>query len=147
VGRVEDLDAFLKKRGLGPDALNVNLAQFQELFAKHRGNVKAALLNQQLLAGIGNIYADEILFRARIHPATNIVDLNDKTRAALFRATHYILEKAIAVNAEADRLPKSWLLFRRHEGGKCPRCGRKLNTAKIGGRTTWFCAHCQKRPS
>lgn len=144
---VEDLDAFVKKRGLGPDALAINLAQFKELFAKHRGNVKTALLNQHLLAGIGNIYADEILFRARIHPATSIVDLNDKTRAAIFRAMYYILGKAVAAKADADLIPKSWLVSRRRKGGKCPRCGRKLITAKIGGRTTWFCTHCQKRPS
>ena len=144
---VEDLDAFVKKRGLGPDALAINLAQFKELFAKHRGNVKAALLNQELLAGIGNIYADEILFRARTHPATNIVDLNDKTRAAIFRAMRYILEKAVAAKADADLIPKSWLLSRRRKSGKCSRCGRKLSKAKIGGRTTWFCTHCQKRPS
>jgi formamidopyrimidine-DNA glycosylase len=109
--------------------------------------VKAILLNQKLIAGIGNIYADEILFRARIHPATQISALKDNTIARLFRASRYVLKKAIAANADADLMPKSWLLPHRGKGGKCPRCGRQFRSATIGGRTAWFCAHCQKRTS
>jgi formamidopyrimidine-DNA glycosylase len=109
-----------------------------------RGAVKTILLNQKLIAGIGNIYADEILFRARIHPATQISALNEKTIAKLFRATRYILKRAIDAKADADLMPKSWLLLHRRKGGKCPRCGRGLKSATIGGRTAWFCAHCQK---
>lgn len=145
IGLVEDVDEFLKKRGLGPDALDVDLAQFKNIFAKHRGAVKSILLNQKLIAGIGNLYADEILFRVRIHPATAISALNEKAVAKLFRATRYILERAIKAKADADRMPKSWLLSHRGKGGKCPRCGRNMKSATIGGRTAWFCTHCQKR--
>jgi formamidopyrimidine-DNA glycosylase len=144
---IKDVDEFLKKRGLGPDALDTTLSQFKEVFGKHRGAVKSILLNQKLIAGIGNIYADEILFRARMSPATNIVDVNEKTLAKLFRAMRYILEKAIDSKTDIDLMPKTWLLGQRHKGGKCPRCGRKLSNAKIGGRTAWFCTHCQKRAS
>lgn len=145
VGLIEDVDAFLKKRALGPDALDVELKEFQGLFAKHRGAVKSILLNQRLIAGIGNIYADEILFRAHMHPATEISALNDKAIAKLFRAMRYILEKAIESKADVDRTPKSWLLPHRGNGGRCPRCGRNLRSAQIGGRTAWFCARCQKK--
>ncbi len=144
VGLIEDVNEFLKKRALGPDALDVSLGQFREIFAKHRGAVKTILLNQNLVAGIGNIYADEILFRTRVHPATQISSLSGKTVTKLFRATRYILKRAIAAKADADLLPKSWLLPHRGKGGKCPRCGRELKSATIGGRTAWFCAHCQK---
>jgi formamidopyrimidine-DNA glycosylase len=65
----------------------------------------------------------------------------------LFRATHYSLKKAIDAKADADLMPKSWLLPHRGKGGRCPRCGRQLGSATIGGRTAWFCAHCQKRES
>jgi formamidopyrimidine-DNA glycosylase len=147
LGLVKDVDEFLRKRALGPDALDVSLSQFREIFEKHRGAVKAILLNQKLIAGIGNIYADEILFSVRMHPATEISRLGDKAVRKLFRATHYILRKAIAANADADQMPKSWLLPHRGKGGKCPRCGRKLRSAKIGGRTAWFCAHCQRKLS
>jgi formamidopyrimidine-DNA glycosylase len=145
IGLIENVNEFLEKRALGPDALDVSLRQFREIFAKHRGAVKTILLNQHLIAGIGNIYADEILFRTRLHPATQISALKAKTVSKLFRATRYILKKAIEAKADADLMPKSWLLAHRGKGGKCPGCGRKLRSATIGGRTAWFCAHCQKR--
>ena len=147
VGLLKDVEEFLKKRALGPDALDISLPQFKEIFGKHRGAVKTILLNQKLIAGIGNIYADEILFHARIHPATEFGRLGEKTVGKLFRATRYILKKAIEAKADMDRMPKSCLLPHRGEGGKCPRCGRKLKSATIGGRTAWFCTHCQKRIS
>jgi formamidopyrimidine-DNA glycosylase len=145
IGLIEDLNEFLEKRALGPDAITITCSQFKEIFRKHRGVVKTILLNQKLIAGIGNIYADEILFRARIHPATHASALKDKIVAKLFRATRDILRKAIEAKADMDRMPKSWLLPHRGKGGKCPRCGSELKSATIGGRTAWFCAHCQKR--
>ena len=145
IGLLKDVDEFLKKRALGPDALDLDLGEFKQILAKRRGAVKSILLNQQLIAGIGNIYADEILFRTRMHPATEISRLDDKALAKLFRATRYILDKAIAAKADVEQMPKSWLLPHRGKGGKCPRCGEKLRSAKIGGRTAWFCARCQKK--
>lgn len=144
IGLINNVDEFLASRGLGADALAIDLARFTKLFANHQGAVKSALLNQRLLAGIGNIYADEILFRACLHPATQISGLNEKAVVKLFRALHYILKKAIDARADADRMPRSWLLLHRRKGGRCPRCGRELRSATIGGRTAWFCAHCQK---
>jgi formamidopyrimidine-DNA glycosylase len=138
---IEDLDEFLQTRGLGPDALEISLSHFKAIIGKHRGAVKAILLNQQLIAGIGNLYADEILFRARIHPATEAA----RDLTGLFRAMRYVLEKAIALKTDFNRLPKSWLLTHRGKAGRCPHCGRALKSATIGGRTSWFCAHCQKR--
>ena len=145
IGLLKDVDEFLKKRSLGPDALDLDLGEFKKILGKRRGAVKSILLNQQLIAGIGNIYADEILFRTRMHPATEISRLDDKALAKLFRATRYILDKAIAAKADVEQMPKSWLLPHRGKGGKCPRCGEKLRSAKIGGRTAWFCARCQKK--
>ena len=147
IGLIENVNEFLEKRALGPDALDISFSQFREIPGKHRGAVKTILLNQKLIAGIGNIYADEILFRTRLHPATQISAFTAKTVSKLFRATRYILKKAIESKADADLLPKSWLLPHRGKGGKCPVCGRKLRSATIGGRTAWFCAHCQKRRS
>ena len=142
---IEDLDEFLQTRGLGPDALEISLSQFKAILGKHRGAVKAILLNQQLIAGIGNLYADEILFRARKHPATEAARFSDKDLTALFRAIRYVLEKAIALKTDFNRLPKTWLLTHRGKRGRCPRCDWALKSATIGGRTSWFCAYCQKR--
>jgi formamidopyrimidine-DNA glycosylase len=144
---INGVDEFLQRRGIGPDALDIALLVFKRIFRTHRGAVKAILLNQKLIAGIGNLYADEILFRARMHPATEAGRLSDKDLTGLFRAMRYVLEKAIALKTDFNRLPKSWLLTRRGKHGRCPRCGRALRSATIGGRTSWFCAHCQKRAS
>ena len=145
IGLLRDVDEFLKKRALGADALDLDLEEFKKILEKRRGAVKSILLNQRLIAGIGNIYADEILFRARMHPATEMSRLGNKGLGKLFRATRYILKKAIASKADVNKMPKSWLLPHRGKDGKCPRCGRKLRLARIGGRTAWFCAHCQKK--
>jgi formamidopyrimidine-DNA glycosylase len=145
IGLIQDVDEFLKMRALGPDALDVDLTNLKELLAEHRGAVKSILMNQKLIAGIGNIYADEILFHAHMHPATETARLNDKRRRQLFRAMRRVLEKAIEYQADVNRTPKSWLLSHRGKGGKCPRCGRKLKSSKMGGRTAWFCPHCQRR--
>jgi formamidopyrimidine-DNA glycosylase len=142
---IEDVDEFLQTRCLGPDALGINLSQFKAVLGKRRGAAKAILLNQQLIAGIGNLYADEILFRARVHPLTEVVRLSDNDLQRLFRATRYVLERAIALKTDFNRLPKSWLLTHRGKAGRCPRCGGALKSATIGGRTSWFCANCQKR--
>ena len=147
IGLIDDVNEFLKKRALGRDALDISLPQFKEIFGKHRGAVKTILLNQKLIAGIGNIYADEILFRARIHPATQVSALKEKTVAKIFRAARDVLKKAIEAKTDMDRMPKSWLLPHRGKGGKCPRCGRELKSATIGGRTAWFCTPCQRRTS
>jgi len=144
---IKDVDEFLQTRFLGPDALEISLSQFKAIVGNHRGAVKAILLNQQLIAGIGNLYADEILFHARTHPAIQAARLSDKDLRRLFRATRYVLEKAIALKTDFNRLPKSWLLTQRGKAGRCPRCGRALKSSTIGGRTAWFCPHCQKRPS
>jgi formamidopyrimidine-DNA glycosylase len=141
---IEDVDEFLRIRRLGPDALDVTLSRFKTIVGEHHGAVKAILLNQQLIAGIGNLYADEILFRARMHPATHAARLGENELRRLFRATLHVLEKAIALKTDFNRLPKSWLLKHRGKTGRCPRCGRALKTATVGGRTSWFCAHCQK---
>src|SRR4030095_12150215 len=108
-----DVDEFLQARGIGTDALKIGLSRFKAIVGKHRGAVKAILLNQQLIAGIGNLYADEILFRARVHPAIQAARLSDKDLSRLFRAADYVLEKAIALKTDFNHLPKSWLLTRR----------------------------------
>jgi formamidopyrimidine-DNA glycosylase len=147
IGLLKDVDEFLKQRELGPDALDLGLGEFRKILGKRHGTVKSILMNQRFISGIGNIYADEILFRAHMHPATEISRLGNKALTKLFRATHYIFRKAIAAKADTNQMPQSWLLSHRGKGGKCPRCGKGLKSATIGGRTAWFCPHCQKRTS
>lgn len=152
LGRVslaDDAEAFFREQELGPDALHPALDRraFVTLLSGTRQGAKAALMNQRLIAGIGNIYADEILFQARLHPKARLDALDDSALARLYEATRGVLEEAIARGAGSeeflDRLPSGYLLPYRTKGGKCPRCGTPLATLKLGGRTGWYCPRCQ----
>jgi formamidopyrimidine-DNA glycosylase len=152
IGLTGDADAFIEAEGLGPDALDpaFDLAAFSAALDGRR-DVKSVLMDQALIAGIGNIYADEILFQARLHPKTPAKSLGKAKRKALFDRMREVLRTAIDGGAGAEqfleRLPKSYLLPQRHEGGVCPRCGRKLATLKAAGRTSYYCKHCQPEPA
>lgn len=152
LGRVSGCDnvpAFVAAAGLGPDALDpaFDLQAFAACFAGRRRDVKAVLMDQTLMAGIGNIYSDEILFRARIHPARAASDLEPDRVARLFAAMRQTLEAAIGCGAGSEsgveRLPKDFLATQRRKGGRCPRCGAALAIARLGGRTSYYCPRCQ----
>jgi formamidopyrimidine-DNA glycosylase len=145
IGLVEDVDAFVSERHLGPDALALDLKGFRDVLLGRRGAIKNALMDQAVVAGIGNIYADEILFAARIDPTARTESLDEDSIHALHRAMRKVLEQAIRAHVDAERFPPSFLLSERVVGGKCPRCGRKLQRIKVGGRTTYYCSHDQKR--
>ncbi|HEU4618131.1 MAG TPA: DNA-formamidopyrimidine glycosylase family protein [Gammaproteobacteria bacterium] len=153
-GRVEwidDPDEYIRKKKLGPDALSIGEQAFREALAARRGALKPALMDQTLLAGIGNLYSDEILFQAKLHPKTPASDLDGKAIKRLYRVMRRVLETAVEKGAGAEedlerRLPKGWLLPHRKKGGECPRCGGKIATLKVEGRTAYFCPACQPAP-
>jgi formamidopyrimidine-DNA glycosylase len=151
VGLADDAAAFVAAEGLGPDALDptFDLAALSAALDGRR-DVKAMLMDQSLVAGIGNLYADEILFQARLHPKTPGRTVGKAKRKALFGKIREVLETAIDGGAGAEqfleRLPKGYLLPQRHEGGVCPRCRKKLATLKAAGRTTYYCRRCQPEP-
>jgi len=149
IGIVDDPDAFIVQQGLGIDALDSILSPnaFATLLAGRRGAVKSALMDQSLITGIGNIYSDEILFQAHIHPKRPVNRLTEDEESRLYAAVRAVLQTAIAMGAGSeqflDRLPEDFLLRRRQAGGRCPRCGADLTTLKISGRTAYFCPRCQ----
>lgn len=147
VGLIEDPGAFLAARRLGPDAMALDRARFLERMRGRRGQVKSALMDQHFLAGIGNVYSDEILFRARLHPKTPVQHLDDAQRSDLYRAMREVLQTAIDRGAGrdglADRLPPSYLLPHRERGAACPRCGGEIRTLSCAGRTAYYCPRCQ----
>lgn len=127
---------------VGPDATEVSRERLRELLDGRRKQVKAALTDQSIMAGIGNLLADEILWRARIHPRTSCVHLGRDELARLDAAMGRVLRQSI----KAGRVPvtKSWLTGRRDDpSGSCPRCGTLLAHDRTGGRTTTWCPHCQ----
>jgi formamidopyrimidine-DNA glycosylase len=152
VGLADDADAFIEAEELGPDALDsaFDEAAFAAALAGRRRDVKSVMMDQALVAGIGNIYADEILFQARLHPKTPVDRLTGSQRRKLFRAVKDVLWTAIECGAGAeqslDRLPKDYLLPQRDRDGRCPRCGGSIATLKSSGRTSYYCPRCQPAP-
>jgi formamidopyrimidine-DNA glycosylase len=150
VGLVSDPAAFVKEERLGPDALDpgFELAAFERALKGRKRDVKSLLMDQEVVAGIGNIYSDEILFAAEIHPKSASDRLDARVRRRLFERMKDVLETAIRYGAGAEslieRLPPSFLLPHRKKGGRCPRCGGELQTLKFSGRTGYFCPRCQK---
>ena len=144
-----DADAFIASQKLGPDALDptLNETTFSEALGRGKQPIKAALMDQARIAGIGNTYVDEILFQARLHPGIKTGALDAPTRRRLFATVKHVLRTAIDRGAGAenftDRLPKDFLLPERHPGGHCPRCGTSLVIDKRGGRTSYHCPKCQ----
>ena len=149
---LESAESFIAEAGLGPDALDPALdeATFAPALGDGRQAIKAVLMDQARIAGIGNIYSDEILFQARLHPALAARSLAAAGRARLYAAMRHVLETAIACGAGAENftenLPKDFLIPERHAGGHCPRCGAALRVYKQGGRTGYYCPRCQKEP-
>ena len=143
VGLAKSPEAFLVERKIGPDALQLDREGFLEIMSGRKGLIKPALLNQSLIAGLGNLYADEALFQASICPKTR--GLNSVQLAVLFSSIQEVLRTALSTHADLEKLPDSYLLPHRHAGGACPRDGALLCREKIGGRTSYFCPEHQKK--
>lgn len=141
-----DPDKFVAAKRLGPDALDIGLDDFRSRLSGARGNIKAWLMNQSHLAGIGNEYSDEILFQARLHPSRSAGGLSDQETRALHRAMNAVLRKAVDIGADPARMPASWLYPRRAAKARCPRCKGAIATTRSGGRTAYYCPRCQARP-
>jgi len=143
-------------KDIGPDPLkpSFNFNEFKHLIAQKRGVIKKILMDQNVISGIGNIYSDEILFVAKVHPLKKVEKLGDKEFKVIFNATKKVLKKAIKLRGTStsdyrDTAGKTGhyaevrLVYQR-EGEKCPRkCGGVIKRLKIGGRSAHFCPKCQ----
>lgn len=140
-----DVPTFPGLRRLGVEPLEdvFTLGRFRALLLGRRGTVKGFLLRQDLIAGIGNIYADEILFQARLLPWRPVESLRPVEAVRLYRAIRTVLRRATARLSRYGK-PSGALLAVRRAGGVCPRCGRALRTATVAGRTSYYCPACQR---
>ncbi len=154
---VANLDFFKK---VGPEPLNADFTWqlFRErLLQRRNSSIKAVLLDQTVVAGIGNIYADESLWGAKIHPAIQV----SKLSAAQFKLLHkeliFVLKLAIEKGGSSDKnyvnakgKKGSYMSFARvfrREGQACPRCGTVIVKSRVAGRGTHTCPYCQPTPS
>jgi formamidopyrimidine-DNA glycosylase len=148
---IRDRVSFIRKKSLGPDILaeDFDFAAFQKILSQKKGRIKSILMNQRIFAGIGNLYADEILFQSRIHPASRLDQLSNRRKRRLFEAMKIVLSTAIKSNVHARKLTSHFLLTNRSKDAKCPLCGKILRRMKVAGRTSYYCPKHQKteRPS
>lgn len=153
---VPNIDFFKK---LGPEPLESDFTKElfrQRLARRGNTNIKAALLDQTVIAGVGNIYADESLWGAKIHPTTLVKNLSIPKLNTLFTELQYVLRLSIEKGGSTDRnyvnaegKKGSYIDFARvfrREGKECPRCGTMVIKTRVAGRGTHWCPHCQKLP-
>lgn len=111
---------------------------------RKRTPLKALLLMQERFPGVGNWMADEILWRARVHPETRAGELDAPGLARLYRQIRWVSRTAVRIVDDDWKYPAAWLFSHRWEpGGHCPRCRAALSRATVGGRTTAWCPRCQ----
>lgn len=147
----ENKNAYLDN--LGPDALTVDLKGFKTCLSNRTGTVKGLLLDQHIISGLGNIYTDESLYRAGIHPQRKVSTLTEQEIKILHKTIRQVLEKAIVCGGSTVRtyrLPdgKEGEFQRQHrvyqrQGRPCPRCKTPIVRIKVAGRGTYFCPKCQ----
>jgi len=143
-------------KSLGPEPLEKSFTfkKFKEVLSNKKGEIKQVLMDQTVIAGIGNIYSDEILFEAKVHPFKDASELSETELKKIYRAIKKILPLAVKLQGESISdyralsgkrgfFDKARKVYRR-EGEKCSRCGTKIKRAKIGGRSAHFCPKCQK---
>jgi len=151
-----ELENSKEFKDLGPEPLEKDFTfeKFKETLRQSGGKIKQVLMDQTVIAGIGNIYSDEILWQAKAHPFKEIKRLSDEELKRIYRAMREILPKAIEAGGESfsdfrrisgekggfDSLRKVY----RREGEKCSRCGNIIKRIKLAGRSAHFCPNCQK---
>ncbi len=146
---------FMKK--VGPEPLDESFTpqDFVERFVRRKNtSIKAALLDQTVVAGVGNIYADEVLWGAKLHPATKVFEISVSKFRILFRELQYVLRLAIEKGGSTDRnyvnaegKKGSYIEFARvfrREGQPCPRCATTIKKIRVASRGTHLCPNCQK---
>ncbi len=142
-------------RGPEPLAEAFTAGRFAELIGRRRGRLKSLLLNQDFVAGVGNIYADEALWRARLHPLRDAATLSRADARRLHQALRDVLAEAVERRGssvddytapEGDGSMQEYLQVYQRAGEPCDRCGRPIRRIVVGGRATHFCSWCQRLP-
>jgi formamidopyrimidine-DNA glycosylase len=141
---------------LGADPTEVSEKEFRRRIASRSARIKALLLDQTVFRGMGNIYTDESLWRAKIHPARLGANLKPAEIVGLYRAVRAILAEAIRLGGSSisdfvgsNGEPGEFQIRHRaydREGKKCSRCGTKIRRIIVAGRSSYFCPRCQRAP-
>ena len=141
----EDIETFAEKNKLGKDALELSKDDFIDKIRSKQSQVKRALMNQESISGIGNIYSDEILFQARLHPKTKSSELSIDELENLYKKMRDTLQLAIEKQADPDKFPEHFIIPHRKKDGKCPVCEGQVKKITVSGRGCYICPACQKK--
>jgi formamidopyrimidine-DNA glycosylase len=142
-----DPDDYIRKAGLGADALSMSFAAFEAIVRSGGGDIKQVLMDQRRIAGVGNMYSDEALFMARTHPQARAADLDSKTLRKIYDCVKKVLKEMVEARVHGEwNFPKGYLAHLRETGGRCPRCGTLVKTLAHGGRKAHYCPRCQRLP-
>ncbi|NCP17767.1 MAG: DNA-formamidopyrimidine glycosylase [Erythrobacter sp.] len=141
---IDDPASEIARIEYGPDALDIAAEDFADAIGGSRGAVKSMLMDQRKLAGIGNLWSDEILYRVGIDPERKGTDLADDTLSDMHTAMRDILCTVMDTEADYGKLPGDWLIHTRTEGADCPRCEGTIAKTKVGGRSAYHCTRHQK---
>lgn len=154
-GPGQQLDSLPGLTKLGPEPLEIEPGEFTRRLRARSGRLKALLLNQEFLAGVGNIYADESLYAAQLHPLREAKGVPRAKAVALLQAIQQVLRNSIAAGGtsienfrDSEGRPgffQAKLLAYGRAGAPCGRCGTAIKRIVVGQRGTWFCPRCQKR--
>jgi len=141
-------------QGLGPEPFDLTQEQFKEMLVNKRTKIKPLLIDQTFISGVGNLYAAEALFRARIHPERQATSLSDKEKELLFKEVKAVLEEAIKYKGSSvdqyvqlSGQPGDYVKYHRvygREGKPCLACKTLIKRIDLGGRGTYFCPKCQR---
>jgi len=145
-GRVDISDSienYIKKKKLGPDALNMDYEEFLDTRKRRTTISKTFLMNQNIIAGIGNIYSDEILFQSKINPKAKIHELDEKKLNDLFHSIKKILKYGIEKKGNLKTYSNKYLIPHRQKEEKCPKCSTQIERYELSGRHGFFCPKCQ----
>ena len=141
----ESIEAFKKQQNLGPHASDLSEKDFLKLFEKKKGSIKTALMDQSFIAGLGNLYVDELLYHSGIHPKSKTENLSkDDDLGKMYKNMIEVLDVVTKSKTEGTSLPESYLRPHRTEGEACPNGKGKIEMIKVGGRSTYFCPECQE---
>jgi formamidopyrimidine-DNA glycosylase len=143
---IDNIEEFISKKGLGVDPVvkDLTYAGFTKLTEGKSLGLKALLMDQSVLAGIGNIYSDEIAYQAGLHPSAAFSSIGEEKKKAVYKKMMSILKAAIKKDGELSALPGKYLLNHRKEGDECPICGGEITHKTIAGRTSYFCKNHQE---
>ena len=156
LGSMDQIENLEELKNLGPDALDPNLTpiKFAKLIKSEKRKIKQVLMDQEVIAGIGNIYSDDILWAAKVHPFRAANKISEKELRAIYAAMKKILARALKLRGTSSSDFRDTagekggygneLLVYQKEGEPCSRCGTKIQRKKIGGRSAHFCPRCQK---